>query len=267
MIIFLAKIYTNNIELMKYCFKIATHTSFLIKKHFIMLWSRSVFFFFFVKLNLKSTFLNHYSLICFPVCGINCVCWLGIQSKCLVQNYSIFIVFFSACEQYFSFFYWQQWIISEGCVLNTTLPKKFPAHHLHVKKKSLRIVQHINIKRHNSLFSTHLRAQTSTWIGGNLMGSCQGPLVQLYNLKRVKSEVMQREEAERKRGKVGRGESSRVGGPTCGDVWNKRELMHLYYSNLCSQVQCKQCGSTNHHFNHGGLKGSSVSAVLHWTFH
>lgn len=69
-----------------------------------------------------------------------------------------------------------------------------------------------------TFLSAHLQDQTSTWMDGNLMGSCQGLLVRLYNRKRVKSEVMQREEAERKRGEVGSGEGGRVGGPTGGEV-------------------------------------------------
>lgn len=138
------------------------------------------------------------------------------------------------------------------------------------QENSLGIVQHISIKRGGTVetfFSAHLWDQTSTWMDGNLMGSCQGLLGWLYNRKGVKSEVIQREEAGREGEEVGSGEGGWVGGPTGGEVWNKRGLMHLYYSNLCSQVQCKQCGSTNHHFNHGGLNGCSVSAVLHWTFH
>lgn len=50
------------------------------------------------------------------------------------------------------------------------------------------------------------------------------------------------------------------GGLTGGEVWNKQGLMCLYYSNLCGQVQCKQHGSTDHHFNHSEINSCSVSA-------
>lgn len=143
-------------------------------------------------------------------------------------------------------------------------PSKVPCTSSTCQEKQLK---NSTAHKHKEPISAHLRDQTSTWMDGNLMESCQGLLVRLYNPKHVKSEVTQREEAGRKRGEVGSGEGGWVGGPTGGEVWNKRGLMHLYYSNLCSQVQCKQCGSTNHHFNHGGLNGCSVSAALHWTFH
>lgn len=50
------------------------------------------------------------------------------------------------------------------------------------------------------------------------------------------------------------------------EVGNKQGLMCLYYSNLWGRVQCKQHGSTDHHFNHSQINACTVStfAIRHF---
>lgn len=77
------------------------------------------------------------------------------------------------------------------------------------------------IKKPNSQDACALplsESQTSTWMDGNLMGSCQGLLVRLYNPKRVKREVMQRGEGGKNEGEPGGRGGGWVGGPMRGKV-------------------------------------------------
>lgn len=194
--------------------------------------------------NILKSWLTHI----FPVFWIHCVRWIGL----------LYVTGNSA--------------ESKRCVLSKTFPKKSPisTYHLHVEEHSLRLAHRMYIKKPNSQDACALplsESQTSTWMDGYLMGSCQGLLVRLYNPKRVKREVMQRGEGGKNEGEPGGRGGGWVGGPMRRKVWNKQGLMHLYYSNLCGQVQCKQRGRTDRHFNHGRLNGCSVPALLHWTFH
>lgn len=227
---------------------------------------------FLIKLNCRATFSNHYSMMCLQVCRVHCVCWIGTQSKCLLHDYTMFIVFFPARKFVcccLGFFVLLAIVHNLRGMCTQHNSKKSFLQIIYMSRKTVRrIAQCIKVTKGTivtMLVFGHLRYQTLTEMDGKLTGRRPGLLVQLYNPRCVKSGVIQREEAEKKKREAKW--AAGWAGLRVERCQTSRGLCTYIILISAAKSNVSNVGVLTITSITGLLNGCSVSAALHWTFH